>query len=225
MNYDELEPHLSAPRLHKYFAIYNDKNRAVALYKANLSLSQSFHPLLGVFEVALRNNVYAAIASHFGDDDWIINQKDGFMADESLAGTRYYLRRSIIKTEDRLTDREIPITSGNVVAEQYLSFWTELFEPHYYGLLAATPINAFPLRPSNFSRWDIAGRLQTIRKWRNRINHNEPICLFQGRVDLRYPMRVRKTIRTMLSWMEPSLRDWTDSFDGVIAAAASCRSA
>ena len=44
------------------------------LYQANLELAQAFHPLLGSFEVILRNQLHYALAAHFNDKEWIINQ-------------------------------------------------------------------------------------------------------------------------------------------------------
>ena len=48
------------------------------LYFANMKIAQAFHPLLSSFEVILRNQLHYALARHFSDGNWIINQKSGF---------------------------------------------------------------------------------------------------------------------------------------------------
>ena len=47
------------------------------LYFANLKIAQAFHPLLSSFEVILRNQLHYALARHFSDGNWIINQMLG----------------------------------------------------------------------------------------------------------------------------------------------------
>lgn len=127
----------------------NSSKRTVKLYKANLRITQSFHPLLGVFEVVLRNRINDVLTSHFSDPEWIINQKNGFMSDPALSythkktgqkQTNNFLKREIQKVEDRLKKNAIPITSGKVIAEQTLGFWTDLFEVHHYKLLKVSPL-------------------------------------------------------------------------------------
>lgn len=49
-----------------------------AYYFANMKIAQAFHPLLSSFEVILRNQLHYALARHFSDGNWIINQKSGF---------------------------------------------------------------------------------------------------------------------------------------------------
>ncbi|WP_235302420.1 hypothetical protein [Phocaeicola barnesiae] len=48
------------------------------LYFANMKIAQAFHPLLSSFEVILRNQLHYALAHHFSDGNWIINQKADF---------------------------------------------------------------------------------------------------------------------------------------------------
>ena len=99
MKFSELEKHLSAPRLNRYLtATLGNKRNAVRAYKLNLELAQSFHPLLGVLEVFLRNHINYELSAYFHDDDWIIKQKLGFMSDPSLNGTNFFLKKTIIST-------------------------------------------------------------------------------------------------------------------------------
>jgi hypothetical protein len=80
MKFTELERHLSIPRINRYLTLCGNKTKAAKLYKGNLAIAQAFHPILGVFEVVLRNHLYNAVANYFRDIDWIINQQAGFMS-------------------------------------------------------------------------------------------------------------------------------------------------
>ena len=85
MNYKNFELHFSKPRMNRYFyAAGSSRTKAIQLYQQNLKVSQAMHPLIGVFEVVLRNSIHRAISKHYQDDNWIVNQKEGFMSDKTL---------------------------------------------------------------------------------------------------------------------------------------------
>jgi len=215
MKYNEIERHLSIPRIGRYLHLSGSKTRAVKLYKANMKLAQAFHPLLGFIEVALRNNVNDAVAAHFGDADWIINQKTGFMLSPSLRGTRFFLKSEVEKAERKLANRGLSVTSGRIVAEQTFGFWTDLFEPHHFRLIAAAPIMAFRNLPSGFGRKEVSQELTKIRKFRNRINHNEPIILHRHNIDFLFSQGIHQSITDVLSWLDPQLIGWIKPLDHV----------
>jgi hypothetical protein len=76
MKFRDFKRFFSEARVNRYLiATSNSNSKAVKLYKANLKVSQAFHPLLGVFEVVLRNRLNDILTSHFMDSNWIINQK------------------------------------------------------------------------------------------------------------------------------------------------------
>ncbi|MDR1632782.1 MAG: hypothetical protein LBR97_07895 [Dysgonamonadaceae bacterium] len=57
MTFGDFEQYFSATRINRYLVATNhSKEKTVKLYKANLKIAQAFHPLLGIFEVVLRNN-------------------------------------------------------------------------------------------------------------------------------------------------------------------------
>ena len=102
------------------------------LYFANMKIAQAFHPLLFSFEVILRNQLHYALARHFFDGNWIINQKTGFMIAPSLTYTNKrtkkkvtndYILKEVLKAEKKIVDRGVRVTSGRVIAEQTLGFW------------------------------------------------------------------------------------------------------
>ena len=88
MKYKKVVRLYSNSRVAKYYRATNrNKNKAVMLYFANMKIAQAFHPLLSSFEVILRNQLHYALAHHFSDGNWIINQKTGFMIAPSLMAT------------------------------------------------------------------------------------------------------------------------------------------
>ena len=112
MNYKNFELHFSKPRINRYYyAAGSSRTIAIRMYKQNLLVAQAIHPVLGIFEVVLRNSIDAALCQHFQDDNWIINQKDGFMSDSHLLfmsrQSREYkrndfLKREVLKAEQKL---------------------------------------------------------------------------------------------------------------------------
>lgn len=86
MNYKNFELHFSKPRVNRYYyAAGSSRKKAIRMYKQNLLVAQSIHPVIGVFEVVLRNSIYNAISNYFQDENWIVNQKEGFMSDKAYS--------------------------------------------------------------------------------------------------------------------------------------------
>ena len=210
MTIEDFQKFFSSSRVSRFLtATNNSTNRAIELYKANLLTAQAFHPLLGILEVALRNRLNDALTVHFSDPDWIINQKTGFMNDPYQT----YLLSSVNKAENRLS--YTTITSGKIIAEQTLGFWTELFVKHYYKLLLGTPIKAFSNLPTGYGRKKIRHELENIRLFRNRINHNEPICFLGTSINFTETLNTYKSIINIVTWIDPELVTFTNNLDNV----------
>ena len=85
MKFTDFRQLFSSARINRYLvATNNSKTKTVKLYKANIKITQTFNPLMGVLEVVLRNRINDTLTVHFTDPDWIINQKTGFMVHPSL---------------------------------------------------------------------------------------------------------------------------------------------
>lgn len=223
MKFAEIEKHISHPRINRYLSICGNTTRAIKLYKANIKLSQAFHPLLGIIEVVLRNNINDALTVYFGDADWIINQTSGFMFAPTLAGTRYYLKTEVERTIRKLRQKRLSVTSGKVISEQTFGFWTDLLEPHHFRLIGASSINAFANLPATENRRTVAQKLTEIRKFRNRINHNEPIVLHRNTIDFTKATNVHASIIEVFGWIDPKLLTWIHEFNKVSQTLARCR--
>jgi hypothetical protein len=225
MKFNDFRQYFSAARVNRYLlAADNNKSRAVKLYKANLKTSQAFHPLLGIFEVVLRNRLNDILAAHFADPDWIINQKTGFMSDPSLRftykrtgkqKTNDYLKREINKAEKRLQKTRTTITSGKIIAEQTLGFWTDLFEVHHYRLLKGKPIQIFNSLQAGYGRKEVNDELDKVRRFRNRLNHNEPICFDGSTIDFTDTLEVHQSIINVLTWIDPEIIKLISDIDQV----------
>jgi hypothetical protein len=208
--------YLSRQRFNRYLLAtgYNN-SRAKKLYAANIRLAQAFHPILGQFEVVLRNSLNAVLASHFADPDWIINQKTGFMRHPSLASSNYFLKTCVQKSENNLTRRYIPITAGKIISDQMFGFWVAFYVPHHYALVGGQSIYVFPHKPAIENRATIHRRLEEIKNFRNRMNHCEPLCFNANNIDCTYAMNIRAALYDLIRWIEPELVSYFRSIDTV----------
>jgi hypothetical protein len=208
--------YLSRPRYNRYFAATaNNNDKAKRLYNANIRLSQAFHPILSQFEVVLRNSLNLSLTNYFGDPDWIINQKRGFMSNASLGRSHFFLKTSIQNTEIKLRRRRIPVTSGKIISDQNFGFWLAFFLPHHYALIGGTPIHIFPYKPAIEDRASINSKLDEIRSFRNRINHCEPICFLAQNIDCTEALAIRTKIYQLLEWIDPKLIPFFEQFDNI----------
>ena len=230
MKYKKIVRLYSNSRVAKYYrATSGDKNKAVMLYFANMKIAQAFHPLLSSFEVILRNQLHYALAHHFSDGNWIINQKNGFMVASSLTHTNKrtkkqvtnrYLLTEVQKAEKKISDRGARITAGRVIAEQTLGFWNSFYEVHHYILLSGVPCTIFKKLPSGYGRKQVNDVITQVRELRNRINHNEPICFVNKKCDFSYVREMYRLISKFLSWIDPEIMPSLKEVDKVIKTIA-----
>lgn len=227
MEFSVFEEYFSASRVERYqVAVGNSKIKTIKLYKANLKVSQAFHPLLGVLEVIIRNRLNDILVEFFNDKDWIINQKSEFMSDPSLRFRHKrsgkiiindFIKREVEKAETRILKTNSKITSGKIIAEQSFGFWTDFFEVHNYKLLKGKPIQVFNNLPSGYGRKEVNDLLNNIRRFRNRINHNEPICFNKIEIDFSNSLLVYNAIINLLNWIDPELINFTSDIDSVLS--------
>ena len=214
LRYEDVEKLVSKPRLNRYLvACGNSKMRAKELYAANLKISQAFYPVLNLFEIILRNKIHDRLSIHFSDVNWITTEKTGFMNDHTLglrSGSGFYLKKQVEKAEKKLGRK---ITTGKVIAEQTLGFWTTLFEKNHYGLIAGSVIHCFPHKPTSVNRHKIRLKLQSIRGFRNRVYHNEPICFNGSNIDFSTAENVKNDIYELLAWIDVNAKLYVEDFD------------
>ena len=190
-------------------------------------VAQSIHPVIGVFEVVLRNSIYNTISNYFQDENWIMNQKEGFMSDKTLvfrnnpskiSKRNDFLKKEVLKAEKKLKLKysntpSMSIKAGNIIAEQSFGFWTNFFEPHHYKILKGNPIQIFRDLPQGVGRKEILNKLNAIRQFRNRINHNEPICFVDNKFSYSEIQTIHQSIYELLTYMDERLIDFVESID------------
>lgn len=181
----------------------------------NLRVSQAFYPVLNLFEIFLRNTVNYHVSSHFSNPNWIVTEKTGFMSDPTLKPSRFFLKKGIQKAERTIRGKGSSVTSGKVIAEQSFGFWTSLFDTHHYRLIGGSPIHAFPLKPASANRSLINQKLNKVRKFRNRIYHNEPICFNASNIDFSAAHNIKNEIYDLLNWIDTDLTDYVEYFNGI----------
>lgn len=222
----EFQSYFSKQRTSRYLkACGNDAARAMDLYKANLSAARSFHPLLSIVEVVLRNAIDNQLSYDFQDLDWIIHQKTGFMSHRSLSyidnktgvlTNNRILLAQVEKVERTLQKRFIKPSSGNLFSEQNFGFWTEFFEVPYFKILNGSPIKPFRYLPKGINRKIVFNELTQIRRFRNRISHNEPICFSGNQIDYSKAIEIYESILRILKWIDPRLVIWIMPVDQVM---------
>jgi hypothetical protein len=225
MDYIFFVQYFSSSRMERYLlASGNDEKKAIELYRANLQVSKAFHPLIGIFEVILRNRLNDVLGDHFADANWILNQRTGFMVDSSLGYTHKrsgefrnndFLKREVDKVEKRLIKAGKPVVAGAVLSEQTLGFWTDLFEVHHYRLLRGKPIQIFSALPPGYGRKEVSAALDTIRRFRNRVFHHEPICFKGYSTSFEQALVVYESVRSVLRWIHPQILEMLVEVDEV----------
>lgn len=205
----------SCARVSRYVkAARGDKKKAQKMYYANARLARAFQPLLSFFEVVLRNQLHYALAAHFGDVQWLINQKAGFMSDPSLihidkktgkVKKNHFLKDEVQRAEKELQSRGKNTTSGRIIAELNFGFWNSLYETHHYALLKGVPCQIFKSLPAGYGRKDVNIVIQEIRMLRNRVSHNEPLCFNNRKFDMSYVKDMYAKISDFLSWINPEI--------------------
>lgn len=208
--------YLSRPRYNRYLtAAQNDIARAKRLYNANIRLAQAFHPVITQFEVVLRNSLNLQLSSYFIDNDWIINQKNGFMSDVSLRTSKFFIKNSVLKSEVKLRRRRVVVTSGKIVSDQTFGFWVSLFLSHHYRLIGGQSIQIFQHKPSVENRASLYDKLNKIREFRNRVNHCEPICFVGSNINCTNALQIQAILLDLIRWIEPELIPFFDKIDNI----------
>ncbi|MCF8234041.1 MAG: Abi family protein [Bacteroidales bacterium] len=224
-DYSKIKKYISAARLHKYELVCNnDERKILKLYQVNLNLSQSFYPLLSLFEVIIRNAINEELIDHFTDPNWLRNQRSGFMSDSALTYRENgrikindYLKSSVNKALRKL---ERNSSQDKIIADLTLGFWVSLFEKTHYRLLQGRPIQVFYRLPEGTNRSGIHKDLISIRNLRNRVYHNEPIIFEEANpgnyiFSLSKPKDNYRMIKNFFSYLNLDFDRWTRKINNI----------
>lgn len=90
-----------------------------------------------------------------------------------------------------------------------------MFAVHHYRLLKGKPIQIFKSLPSGYGRKEVNDELDKVRCFRNRINHNEPICFVNNNIDFTNTLEAYQSIQNILTWIDPNLLRFVKDIDKV----------
>ncbi|MBC6400156.1 MAG: hypothetical protein GDA37_03920 [Ekhidna sp.] len=76
-------------------------------------------------------------------------------------------------------------------------------------------MQCFPNKPNNVNRSVIAQKLNRIRKFRNRVYHNEPICFDGQSANFSEAGDIRDEVFEILSWIDSDLLTYAEHFNGI----------
>lgn len=181
---------ISRERLRKYLAVQGDNlDAALALYEQNMRLSEAFYVPLSCLEVCLRNKTYDRMAGVYGAE-WLTNP--------AAAPLNDFSRSLINEVRGKI---EGPFSTGKLIAELKFGFWVGLFAAQYDATIWRRALyRCFRAGPR---RKHVHGRLNAIRRFRNRVAHHEPI--FHRPV-----AQMHCEIIEAIGWMCADTRAWAE---------------
>jgi len=197
MNPTKIQQHISTDRFQKYLnRCSNDYIKAIALYEVNTKLSQELYTILNHYEVALRNGINYHFTNKYHSPEWY-NQ---WLLDSNFASYQH----KILSTKQMIDRRRETPSSGKVIAEFTLGFWSQMFNANQERLLWSELRKVFRNIPrTQRRRTTIGPYIQKIRKFRNRVYHYEPICWnFRG-LERNY-----ENIIQVIEWIDSDLHQW-----------------
>lgn len=190
---------ISQPRFSTYLrAENNDLNAALALYRWNLQLSAAFLIPLQICEVAIRNAVAETLEATYGPQwPWL----KGFSLTLPVPKYGFRPRDELSKATTRHT------AAGQVVADLKFVFWQYLFTSGQEARLWVPHLRTvFPNLPNSsisHGRQRIYDDVDSIRVFRNRIAHHEPI--FARNIGADY-----ERILSLIAWRSLATAEWVD---------------
>lgn len=169
MNRQFYEKVFSTERMDKYFLKYpGDEQKAILHYHLNVELSESFYPVLSIFEVAFRNSLNRELTELFNTSDWHLHI-------ESTIGLKN-LRNDIYTATKHIISRNESVTATKIIAELTFGFWVRLLNAEYDRVLWKQLRNAFPyIEKVRRQRHNVSAPINKIRNFRNSIFHHEPV--------------------------------------------------
>lgn len=200
MTFNEAQILFSKARIHRYLrACEGDKRIAMRLYRYNARLSQDFFGILSVFEIALRNSINDHYLKTLGED-WIIKQA-------KLNGLLEHEAEEVHDTES-VYKKEGVYSHDKMVGSFTFGFWTYLFTKRNYKVGGKTLLQIFPHRPKGTTQKSVYSDITSIREFRNRIAHHEPICFDkEGNVNAIYMKKHYQLMKDYLSYMGWDVKD------------------
>ncbi len=201
-----LEVSISRERLGKYLAATaGDLNLAIGLYERNMRLSEAFYLPLQSLEICLRNHLNRHLCAGYGA---------AWLTDAASAPLDAHSRQMI--DEARSETGSMSHVPGKIVAELKFAFWVGLLAPRYDATIwRGAAYRAF-LAKGGQTRKTVHGRMNALRRFRNRVAHHEPV--FEAD-----PGRTHAEILEAIGWICARTQAWTKSESRVPEVIAAAR--
>jgi hypothetical protein len=190
----DLQKVLSQERLDEYRPPGGTDLDMIVNYFWDIDLAEAIVPCLHAAELALRNSIHDAFATHYGTDLWFY--QPGVLEPGQLG--------ELSRALGQLSRRRAQPTSGRIVAELTSGFWVAVLSDPYHQRIwqpssFAMLRTVFP-HSGNLPRQRIQTRFNSIRKLRNRVFHFEAIW---DRPNL---LGEHADIHEAVGWISPTLQ-------------------
>lgn len=216
---DQVREWLGGPRFGRYLtAADGDAGRALALYEWNSHMAAAALRDVGHFEVAMRNAYDAELSARY--PDWAADPGTGlFRLESGPAKDRVPQRRINAGSVDKLNVARAGLggqpSHGQVVAALDFGFWTQLTAKERTSTLWTPMVaRAFPVHVTRAEAHSLVDR---VRKFRNRLAHNEPV--FSNKTGLVKRMEETETLFRLL---RPEAAEWVRQHSDVPRLIARC---
>ncbi|CAG9185983.1 hypothetical protein [Cupriavidus pampae] len=190
-----MKNHFTAPRLATVQRFFRSDSSTdlMGCYAWCQALSAALLPLLGDFEVSLRNALHRSLSQFYMGADsapWMLPLAGPLPAGAPQAKTPHAMssgdKRDIATIVDRRAKRNRALGQDDIVAALSFGFWEQLVNglgrgQHPNGLQEAVLRSAFPFAPTGTAYASAAFReqlvrlLRMVRDVRNRVGHHDAI--------------------------------------------------
>ena len=187
---------ISEPRYLRYLTACGNREKALKLYRANISLSQQLYGVIGVFEVILRNSI----------DRHMITIKGKEWLEDAVASGGYldiglgceYTFHSVQEAIQKLGQE---YTHDRLIAKLTLGFWTYQFASKEFAAAGSKLLEIFPNRPFGIRQKQVFQSLIKINDIRNRVAHHEPVCFEKNVISTDRTEKRYGLILELLGWL------------------------
>lgn len=169
-----LADQLSRPRLAPYLvATGGDQAQALRLYTWNVEVTAVFWGGLHALEVGLRNAIHNRLRTRYRRPDWWEAPNIRLHPDH-----RKMIEEAARRAQKAATRNQRPVVSDDVVAAATFGLWVALLgsaRSYQYETQLWQPelVHAFPRYAG--TRADLHRQLESVRLFRNRLAHHEPV--------------------------------------------------
>lgn len=190
-----MQNHLTAPRLATVQRFFDSRSSTdlMGSYSWCQAVAAALLPILGDFEVSLRNALHRSLSQFYASTDsapWMLPISGPVHAGAPVPKTPHSMssidKKEIEKIIDRRSKRGRAVGHDDIVAALSFGFWEQLVNglgraSHPNGLQARALTLAFPAAPagtiyaSQQFRERIVRLLRAVRDVRNRIGHHDAI--------------------------------------------------